>query len=58
MTYQLCGHCLHGVSCHEPHNGHFMYCGVCFALCENSEHTTIHKPTSTEKVMEISAKKQ
>jgi hypothetical protein len=58
MTYPICGKCLHAVSSHEPHNAKFMYCAICFKLCELEEFKEIHKPTELSKIMEISAKKQ
>jgi len=56
--YSICGHCLHAISCHEKNTDEFMYCGVCFSLCDVEEFNYIHKPTGIQKVMEIGAKKQ
>ena len=56
--YPLCGHCLHATSTHEKHNGKFMYCGVCFTLCEIEDFEKINQPTSFEKTIKIGAKKQ
>jgi len=54
----ICGNCLHDQDAHTERNSHFMYCGACMKLCEIQEFNHIHKPTSIEKIMEISAKKQ
>jgi len=56
--YPICGKCLHAVSSHEPHNGHFMYCASCFILCELEEFQYVNKNTDITTLMEISVKKQ
>lgn len=53
----LCGKCLHNRDAHEKHNGKFMYCASCMSLCDIDEFEIIHKPTSLQKIIEISAKK-
>jgi transcription elongation factor Elf1 len=58
MTYKLCGHCLHSASSHEPHNGHFMYCAVCMALCETTEFNQELKPTDFNTVIDIMTKRE
>jgi len=57
MTYPICGKCLHAKSNHSLAHG-FMYCAVCFKLCDTDEYDTIHKPTDSKTVFEMSAKKQ
>jgi len=57
-TYPICGECLHAKSCHIEHNGHFMYCAVCFKVCELEDYNKENKPTDIQTIMEISAKKQ
>ena len=58
MILELCGKCLHNKLAHEKHNGHFMYCGSCFAICELQEFNQVHKPTDIETIMRIGASKQ
>ena len=58
MTYPICANCLHSKSSHEKHNGHFMYCGVCFSLCELSEFDSKLKPTEYSEVVRIGVLKQ
>jgi hypothetical protein len=58
MTYPICGHCLHSKSSHEPHNGHYMYCGVCCSTCELKDFNATLKPTEYLEVVRIGAMKQ
>jgi len=57
MTYYLCGKCLHAKSSHT-NNHSFMYCLVCFKLCDIEEYNYKHKPTDIKTMMEIANKKQ
>lgn len=58
MTYDLCGKCLHAKSSHTDDRGFFMYCAVCFKLCDLEEYNFKHKPTDKKTVWEIASKKQ
>lgn len=58
MTSRNCGKCLHDKLAHEKHNGHFMYCGICFSLCELQEFMTEHKPSSQEILFAIQSARE
>lgn len=58
MTYTLCGHCLHSVGSHEPHNGKFMYCASCLGLCDIDEFNNKYEPTSLSQLSAIQASRE